>query len=423
MNKVKLDEFLKADKKSDMSNTKKREFKNELLNALKETGLNEETINYIISCGQLGSALSFKLWLDLMSEGAAEEMYMNIVSSKKFRDNNNSAALRFEANLLGVIFTKDTRYMMIIEDIIKRLPSLARKKDGSFVSMAGKIIDTGLVAQTKIYTEFPEFDQIKVSDAAKRNFFKFMEITLSDIKYSNDEKSTILQKIKTWIREESSKQEVQCVISGENDGKNKFATDTNSVENRPVTDNNSEIKKNETENVYVQNINIETESTEAIKKGNKAYVLREIAQYIDCVEKERDRLVSELGDVKSEKNKLEALYKKSKERIEDLKKQNEDMQILIIENAKAIQDMQQKIDEQESKIMKRDSVLSIYSSDHENNQTEKLNAIASKLKGEYKDYLDSVDMDMTVELGLNLRDQLEDIFKILMKNGIDIKGR
>ena len=52
-----------------------------------------------------------------------------------------------------------------------------------------------------------------------------------------------------------------------------------------------------------------------------------------------------------------------------------------------------------------------------------MNALAAKLKGEYIDFLESKTMDMTIDLGLNLRDQLEDVFNILIRNGINIKGR
>lgn len=55
--------------------------------------------------------------------------------------------------------------------------------------------------------------------------------------------------------------------------------------------------------------------------------------------------------------------------------------------------------------------------------TEEKNRIASTLKLEYKDFINSLDMPMTEELGLCYRDMLEDIFKKLKKNGIDVSSR
>ena len=52
-----------------------------------------------------------------------------------------------------------------------------------------------------------------------------------------------------------------------------------------------------------------------------------------------------------------------------------------------------------------------------------LNAIASKLKTEYREFKDALDLEMTVEIGEILRDQLMRVFKILSKAGIDIESR
>ena len=81
------------------------------------------------------------------------------------------------------------------------------------------------------------------------------------------------------------------------------------------------------------------------------------------------------------------------------------------------------IEELEASIQKQSDVYTIYSTDSESKHAEKMNAIAARLRGEYKDFLESKTMEMTIDLGLNLQDQLEEVFNILMNNGIDIKGR
>ena len=51
------------------------------------------------------------------------------------------------------------------------------------------------------------------------------------------------------------------------------------------------------------------------------------------------------------------------------------------------------------------------------------NQIASALKKIYNEFVVAQTMDMTVELGLNMRDSLDDVFRKLKKQGIDIEGR
>jgi hypothetical protein len=60
---------------------------------------------------------------------------------------------------------------------------------------------------------------------------------------------------------------------------------------------------------------------------------------------------------------------------------------------------------------------------HEVDVQEEKNRIASTLKTEYKDFMRSLDMPMTEELGLCYRDMIEDIFRKLGKNGIDVSSR
>ena len=57
------------------------------------------------------------------------------------------------------------------------------------------------------------------------------------------------------------------------------------------------------------------------------------------------------------------------------------------------------------------------------NVTEEKNRIASALKTEYADFMRSLDMPMTEDLFLNYRDSIENIFRILKRNGIDVASR
>ena len=79
--------------------------------------------------------------------------------------------------------------------------------------------------------------------------------------------------------------------------------------------------------------------------------------------------------------------------------------------------------EQSCEIEKLKTVISVYSEDKQSSMDGQLNAIASKLKTEYSEFKDALDLEMTVEIGEILRDQLMRVFKILSKAGIDIESR
>ena len=88
-----------------------------------------------------------------------------------------------------------------------------------------------------------------------------------------------------------------------------------------------------------------------------------------------------------------------------------------------IKDNMAKIEDLTNELQKRNSVLSVFESDKQNSHKEHLNSIASQLKAEYKDFIDALDMEMTIDLGENMRQQISTIFKILSKNGIDVERR
>lgn len=53
----------------------------------------------------------------------------------------------------------------------------------------------------------------------------------------------------------------------------------------------------------------------------------------------------------------------------------------------------------------------------------KFNRISHALEIEKQDFEDSLDMEMSEDLFLNYRDQIQDIFKVLSKEGIEVKSK
>ena len=70
-----------------------------------------------------------------------------------------------------------------------------------------------------------------------------------------------------------------------------------------------------------------------------------------------------------------------------------------------------------------EKAVSIIQADEARKTQEFKNRLASSLKTDYKDLMSVQDSTMTIELGECMRDQLFEIFRILEKNGIDVKGR
>ena len=100
-----------------------------------------------------------------------------------------------------------------------------------------------------------------------------------------------------------------------------------------------------------------------------------------------------------------------------------DLRAQILEAKEAITSLEQQIKEASEENGRLSSIISVYSSDKQSSQTEQLNAIASKLKSEYRDFKDVENEEMSIDLGENFRFQLQSVFKILTKAGIDVERK
>lgn len=74
-----------------------------------------------------------------------------------------------------------------------------------------------------------------------------------------------------------------------------------------------------------------------------------------------------------------------------------------------------------AEISERVKMADVLSRDRSKQADETLQRLASKIRVEYRDFVDALDVPMSCDLGENLRLQLQSIFDILEKGGMKIK--
>ena len=79
------------------------------------------------------------------------------------------------------------------------------------------------------------------------------------------------------------------------------------------------------------------------------------------------------------------------------------------------------IAEKAIEIAERVKMAEVLSRDRSKQADESLQRLASKIRVEYRDFVDALDVPMSCDLGENLRLQLQSIFGILEKGGMKIK--
>lgn len=66
-------------------------------------------------------------------------------------------------------------------------------------------------------------------------------------------------------------------------------------------------------------------------------------------------------------------------------------------------------------------MIDVLSRDRSKQADETIQRLASRIRVEYRDFADALDIPMSCDLGENLRLQLKNIFDILEKGGMKIK--
>ena len=100
-----------------------------------------------------------------------------------------------------------------------------------------------------------------------------------------------------------------------------------------------------------------------------------------------------------------------------------ELNITIKEYEDNIRDLKKHQKELSDKIVRQGDVINVYDEDKQKQKGELVNQIASSLKTIYQDFQSAKDMEMDIDLGENMRDSVDDIFRKLKKFGVDIEGR
>ena len=169
-------------------------------------------------------------------------------------------------------------------------------------------------------------------------------------------------------------------------------------------------------------------ASKSIKKMTSRELVKLLESEIISEDKELKNLRSE---IKSKNHTIEEINKKLNKTVTNEKRQEDIIQNLLkdkssleIKNTELnteIKDLNECISKMKKEIEDRKQFAETISKNREKQSEEYLNKLASKLKIEYTDFCDGREVEMTLDLGENMRSQLEAVFSILEKNGVKLK--
>ena len=301
-----------------------------------------------------------------------------LFKTKTFKNNNKGIAFKFLISILAELmsaFDSDNKEIIRTNSmtIAKNIKNKEDKEFGNINITIKKYFIQILNPKTNI----PKFKQLDIDYEVISQFEKIFTKAVSEIKNPTKSEKQVIENV---LKSLNAKTEPDTKITE----KKKQPETNNKKKNKKTVlhkkNENQTIKKDEVDNHKITELE------------NKVKELQSIIE----MRKDENKIISD------------ELHSMSKE-LEESKKYNEE----LMHRCNTLQ----------NDLKKHMDILNIFEKNAQNSQKELLNSIASKLKCEYIDFKSAKNMPMTVDLGENLRDQINTIFQLLEKNGISVKEK
>ena len=397
-----LDELIKITKKNDAPKAKKQQYLIEMVALLKEEGFSKISQTYLREGFSFDGARPLIDYLFKMEPENRNKAAKEFLKCDIMRENEKAIAFKFELELLAYCLNYAPTENFLVEELIKDIPLKTKNKTKKPFKDIQKIFEKNFLKELDNNAPMIDLQKVDVKPGFLKDFIKlFVELieNVSEQPALGPKK----KKVKDWIFVDLSKEKPQ---------KQKACNKKELViQEIPKTEENKVDIDRFVQGVTLQEYeSFEKTMTLFMCKVKETVIEAEnIKKTLAKKNKEINKLTQELSFLKTEKSEMICS-------LTTLQQEAEEM-------GKRLASLETENHNQKLEIEKAKSVVSIYSIDKQNAQSEQLNAIAAKLKAEYRDFLDAKDMEMSVDLGENLRYQLESVFKILIKAGIDVERR
>lgn len=239
----------------------------------------------------------------------------------------------------------------------------------------------------------------------------------------------VVQKVFYWLKE-SGKEMGNCTeeflidkVLKKNDSIKKEIEEDNSNPKCEVVEKNAYLKKADQidKKITMQeesDINIGISVQEIL--GTLTEILLTETKEMASIKSELDYTKRKIDELYMQLNRAHAKEKEQNESIEKLIFDKKTLQGENISNTTKINELEKMVGKLNREIDDRKQFTDTVTRNREKQSEEHLNRLASKLKIDYRDFCDAKNLDMTVDLGENMREQLGAIFAILEKSGIKL---
>lgn len=445
-----LNELIEMPKKGDASQSKKRLYIEQMVSLLSEEGFSSNAIKYLKSGFSFAGAKPIAIYFQKMPGQKREAEIEKLLASDLFRGGDRLTSFRFAISLSAYSLAWFGEDQKILIRLIKVLPIVSQNKDKQLLKDAPKIFEKYFLDVVPDSTPLPPLDISSLKGIYISEYRKMLEEILNRVSTAYRDQAL---RLGAWIGgikisndsftpgqfavTGNEKKEIHSIVSRKSNSSVASVISENKIEDVTTLP----VSEDSTQNVPSQSIGSDPKKAiaplskkelldaAAILEGFSARLMATISKWTSTqneLETARQKITELTQEIQQSTVQLDSEKKHCEQLSEELTYRSKlimDLRGQILEAKETIERLERQIAETTEENRRLNSIISVYSSDKQSSKTEQLNAIASKLKSEYRDFKDVENEGMSIDLGENFRFQLQSIFKILAKAGIDVERK
>lgn len=421
-----LDSLMKAKKekkKKEPTIKEKEAFRSAWLSLVADTGLTGRTEQFLYEGFAFCGAEPFYAYLIQTEDQNAT---LAAMFSGKYYGIDSNVSFRLVTHLLALMLNNNAP-RNILAPIIKRLPGACINKDKKRLGTAEKTMEKYFLAELRPDVELCPLADIGTKPVFIKEFVTLVSSIMDGIENAGSAKGVAVKniaKIRKWLADYDISQSVSA------------DTKTDQVIPVPATVTAEKAKiapaaaTSPEEQVQIPKVVVAQYEEEAPTDmiAYLAELLGKAAKATAVVKAEStqqrvkiDALTQALED---EQNKLRGANQQiadQQDTITELRKKLSAAEGDIFVLRQTVEQRDAVIAEKDAEIAERVKMAEVLSRDRSKQADESLQRLASKIRVEYRDFVDALDVPMSCDLGENLRLQLQSIFDILEKGGMKFK--
>lgn len=346
----------------------------------------------------------------ILGEKDKHKALKDFLSGTRF-GKDTSITFRALVSILANILSSNLNDNTLLCPIIKLIPIQSKNKDKKIIGDAHRIFLRNFVNTIKFPVSCPRLQALGLNHGYISDFVSLIDELLARIKSMEltEKELAVIGEIIEWIHPElnSSKQVEDSTSINDNIAQEKYHN-KDKVNSDQTTDEQVDLFQ-KLDDLLKQSsvVNNALKVLNANEKKSASEEIAKLKQEIEALKQQNDLLIKTNINFKSSITDNEKI----------INSLNYDIGMLN----KDILKLKEVIVAKDSEISERNRMMDALIRDRNKQQDEQINRIASSLKIDYKDFKDAEKLAMDTDLGENMREQLKNVFAILIKAGIALE--